>query len=788
MFSIKQSIFAAAIAAVAVFAVEYSSVPTSASGAAQTAAPKFALLVGINRYKTMPRQVTELSGAHNDVALMKSFLIERGFAEELKVPKPTATAPCGDQKPTSNVKTLCSEQATKQAILDTFDSHLVGNAKDYWKGQKPEPSKGPTVVFYYSGHGSQVRDRRAIEGEKPEELILDEPDGKDETLVAHDSDLDGVRDIRDDAFEQRIKELKKYTANITFISDSCHSATITRGSGMKGIERSFTDVETTSNGTRSGGAAQDGMLSDPGYVTISGSLPTQFSYEIDLPSGENKPILKNGILTYFFVNLSRANPDASYRELIGLIRNAAVTTGKPQTPQAEGAIDRSVFGSAGSTAKRGIAVKCTGTGAATICSEKIEKKRADGTAVNARRINMEVGSIVGARVGGPIVVYAPNATELTGDANKIATGTITSANAFISMAEIEMTDAKAGDIPARAKVVLLAPSFSDAKRKVAVDIDGGNDAGTANMRKLIADLQKSAYFAPVEKNGILASTERTAARSAVAAIDWEIAIARGRYDAFKVGRSAAASDGSSAKSDTPADSEIGYFIVDTGGLPLYDLWIKANDPGAADRLRSALEAHIKAQNVRSLKNEASKLNGKVTARIIPYKNFARNNGDDCADTPFSADELASMTSETPNITRNQAFSVEITNRAEKPLWFYIYSVDAVGRVDLTYPMSSGAHESIGRNAVWSVNGGNRCTLYHFTPESPTGFEMIKIIVSENQFAAELLTSSGVRSGAGSDSLLGQMLMQARDNTRATLGGGGSVGDWATIDLTYNVVP
>lgn len=412
MSGIKRSIFAVAIAALAACVFEFTTATTSASVATeqtQTAAPKFALLVGINNYKVMPRQVPPLSGAQNDVALMKSFLIERGFVEQLNAPKPTAAAQCGDQKATSNIKTLCSEQATKQAILDSFDSHLVKNAQDYWKGQKPDPAKGPVIVFFYSGHGSQIRDRRAIEGEKPEDLILDEPDGKDETLVAHDSDLDGVRDIRDDSFEQRIKELKKYTSNITFISDSCHSATITRGSGMKGIERNFPDVEVTPTGTRSGAAVQDTMLGDPGYVTISGSLTTQFSFEVDLPASDKQPLVKNGILTYFFVNLARANPGISYRELIGLIRNAAVTTGKQQTPQAEGAIDRPVFGSAGTTVNRGIAIKCTGTGATTVCSEKLDKKRADGTPANARRINLEVGTIVGARIGGPIVVYSPDA-------------------------------------------------------------------------------------------------------------------------------------------------------------------------------------------------------------------------------------------------------------------------------------------------------------------------------------------------------------------------------------------
>ena len=197
--------------------------------------PKLALLVGINKYKNHP-DIKNLNGTHNDVALMKSLLVEYGFKEDVQNAA-TEAAPCGVQKASSGIKTLCSQQATKQAILDTFDSHLVRNAEAYWNGRTPDPSKGPAVVFYYSGHGAQVEDRRPIEGEKESDLRIDEADGLDESLVPHDSDSAGSRDIRDDSFEERIANLKKFTSNITFMSDSCHSGTITRGGGMKGIMR-----------------------------------------------------------------------------------------------------------------------------------------------------------------------------------------------------------------------------------------------------------------------------------------------------------------------------------------------------------------------------------------------------------------------------------------------------------------------------------------------------------------------------------------------------------------------
>ena len=248
-------------------------------------APKYALLIGVNDYKP-GSGISTLSGTHNDVELIRSMLTlpQYGFTENSKPSPRSTSAPCGEQTSDSNVRTLCSSQATKKAILDTFRSHLIERSKSFWNGRNPEPSKGPTVFFYYSGHGSQVADLEPIEGEQREQLKIDELDGKDETIVAHDSDGKGNRDIRDDTFEELINELRTYTENITFMSDSCHSGTITRGFGQKGIERPLGDVKIGVEDARSANKG-DGMAADPGYVTISGSLPTQFSFEVDLLSG-----------------------------------------------------------------------------------------------------------------------------------------------------------------------------------------------------------------------------------------------------------------------------------------------------------------------------------------------------------------------------------------------------------------------------------------------------------------------------------------------------------------------
>ena len=90
----------------------------------QTAGVKRALLIGINRYKTVPA----LQGSVNDVETMREILTTRwGFAP-------------------SNIMILTDENATRDRMITALNQ-LVQVA-------------GPadTIYFHYSGHGSQVHD------------------------------------------------------------------------------------------------------------------------------------------------------------------------------------------------------------------------------------------------------------------------------------------------------------------------------------------------------------------------------------------------------------------------------------------------------------------------------------------------------------------------------------------------------------------------------------------------------------------------------------------------------
>jgi hypothetical protein len=153
---------------------------------------KRALLVGINRY---PDPADELRGCVNDVLLMRETLERRyGFDD-----------PRG-------FRVLTDRRATTAAILEGL-VWLVDGA-----------TSGDSLVFHYSGHGSQVPDRNG-----------DERDGLDEILCPYD--LEWEHPLTDDDLAAAVAPIPR-GAVLTVILDCCHSGTGLRerprnGSGIR---------------------------------------------------------------------------------------------------------------------------------------------------------------------------------------------------------------------------------------------------------------------------------------------------------------------------------------------------------------------------------------------------------------------------------------------------------------------------------------------------------------------------------------------------------------------------
>lgn len=151
----------------------------------------FALLVGIADYHPSSG-VTPLTGCLNDVNNVEAYLLQR-FAPG-----------------TAMIEKLVNDKASRQAVIDTFISHLIKN------GQIKE---NDIVLFYYSGHGSHAASNPAF--------YSSDSEAQDETLVLYDSRCEGNFDLADKELRLLLSSIPA-KANIVVIMDSCHSGSATR--------------------------------------------------------------------------------------------------------------------------------------------------------------------------------------------------------------------------------------------------------------------------------------------------------------------------------------------------------------------------------------------------------------------------------------------------------------------------------------------------------------------------------------------------------------------------------
>ncbi|MGE4424369.1 MAG: caspase family protein [Pseudodesulfovibrio sp.] len=292
------------------------------SASTALAAQKHALLIGINDYSGSGFR--SLRGAMNDIGLMREVLISRfGFAP-------------GD------IVELVDGQATHTAIRDAFH-RLRDTARP-----------GDFVYIHYSGHGSSVCDFSGDEG----------PGGLDSTWVAHGAReqakgqagpvncdrlrkqpgasaawADGIDsyDILDDELNGWLVELGRVTDNIVFVSDSCHSGTVTR---------SFAAQATR-------GLPRDTRPYIPGRIETGPLRGVRIgACRDDEKAGEYKAGDKvYGMFTWFWANaLMEVGPDATWQDLV---KRASALIGyeyagyASQHPQIEGSLDREIFGGSG---------------------------------------------------------------------------------------------------------------------------------------------------------------------------------------------------------------------------------------------------------------------------------------------------------------------------------------------------------------------------------------------------------------------------------------------------------
>jgi Caspase domain len=176
-----------------------------------------ALVVGISNYVTGPNRKPAVKTARPVVTRIMpsgSTLRAPGTFGDLPAAVNDANAFAdllsGYEFQTANVKVLRNEQATGQEVLDNFEKVLID----------PSSCREDVSVFYYSGHGSQIRNAAKVR--------MEDPDPYDRTLVTYDA-VEGVPDVRSKELVRLYKKAVDKGIYLTVVLDSCQSGGLSRG-------------------------------------------------------------------------------------------------------------------------------------------------------------------------------------------------------------------------------------------------------------------------------------------------------------------------------------------------------------------------------------------------------------------------------------------------------------------------------------------------------------------------------------------------------------------------------
>lgn len=268
---------------------------------------RIALLIGVGRY--LNPKITTLKGPPLDVEAMYRLL----------------SGPNGYEFPRENICVLLEKDATVAGVTAAL-AQLAARIRG------PEDQ----VLLYYSGHGSQVKDENG-----------DEPDGRDETLVLHDSLTRGVGELTDDVLSNYLEQIHRKTKNLVTIFDSCHSGSVTRAGASADLAR-WVDPELPraelSAETVSAKSGDHGESWTPYYSDL-----VQLSGATDGTEANEPRAGGNGYFTAALVSaLAESSREARTWGQISrqVLRAVEVSSKNKQIPRFQGALDKVVFSSA----------------------------------------------------------------------------------------------------------------------------------------------------------------------------------------------------------------------------------------------------------------------------------------------------------------------------------------------------------------------------------------------------------------------------------------------------------
>ncbi|KAJ0988617.1 hypothetical protein J5N97_006973 [Dioscorea zingiberensis] len=219
----------------------------------------------------------ELKGTINDVNCMKYFLVHH-----FDFPENSIVVLTEEEKDPSRIPTR-------------------RNMEDAMRWLMADVSSGHSLVFHFSGHGSQ---RPCVTG--------DEPDGFDETLCPVDYEKEGM--IVDNDINEILVRPLPTGARLHAIVDSCHSGTVL-------------DLPFLCKMSRSGSFQWEGQPSgSSAYKGTNGGLAVSFSGCDDHQTSADTSVLSNdvttGAMTYCFIQAVISEPGSTYGRILSAMRSA----------------------------------------------------------------------------------------------------------------------------------------------------------------------------------------------------------------------------------------------------------------------------------------------------------------------------------------------------------------------------------------------------------------------------------------------------------------------------------
>jgi len=244
-----------------------------------TSQKKKALIVGVSDYAG---ENSDLGGIERDVAKMKSLFTSWGF--EVKV------------------------------LYDSDSMDILNNLNQYASSL----DSNDFFAFYYTGHGSHVKD-----------VSKDESDGEDETLVLSDGHIN--KHLIDDILYQKFNAIK---AKKLIFFDSCHSGTVFRSLNGKTQSKSIKPEDVTESFVMSsskGISVPDSIDSRNGeYIVFSSSQDTEES--LATPTGS---LFTNAVKEVFSDSSFSDKPLNSINDVLvtKVLNYAKETGGTPHHPK-----------------------------------------------------------------------------------------------------------------------------------------------------------------------------------------------------------------------------------------------------------------------------------------------------------------------------------------------------------------------------------------------------------------------------------------------------------------------